>query len=89
MLNDLVAGIRIPISVPVSAEMRDCAHGAAEPLRRLQAVLQRAVAQEGKLGTVEHKLRFAVRNLASEQCHGKDAPGEDGNRRCSLSAVRN
>ena len=76
--HDLMTGLRIVLAVPLSAEMRDQADRIAELLRRLQEVPVRIVAQEAELLVGEHQLRLAVRDLASEQRHHHDAPGDDG-----------
>ena len=60
MPHDLVSRVWIVLSVPVSAQMRDQAHGVAEPLRRIQAVLEGVIAQEAELLVGEHQLRVAV-----------------------------
>ena len=57
--------------------MRDQAHGIAKPLRRIQAVLEGVIAQKAELLVGEHQLRVAVGNLATEQRHHHDAPGDD------------
>ena len=76
--HDLVPRFRVMPAVPVSAEMRNQAHGVAELPRCIQAVLGGVVAQEAEFGVGEHQLRFAVGDLPAEQRHHHDAPGDDG-----------
>ena len=61
--HDLMTGLRIVRSVPVSAEMRDQANRVAELLRRLQEVPVRIVAQEAELLVVAFAL-FWIRRIS-------------------------
>ena len=78
MPHDLVSRIRVMLAVTVSPEMRDQPHGVAEAVRRRHVLLPGIVAQEVEFVIGEHQFGLAVRDLAAEQRHHHDAPGDDG-----------
>ncbi len=76
--HDLMSGLQIMPAILVFAKMSDQAHGVTTPTGRRHLFLGSVVAEEVQFRVSEQQRGITVRNLASEQGHGHDAPCDHG-----------